>query len=59
MPIYPWNSYKLIVGYEGSLRCMSWAIMVDSLWWDLERESAASAVPNRMFSPCENLNLWL
>jgi hypothetical protein len=39
------NSYKLIAGYEGSLRCMGWAIMVDSLWWDLERESAASAVP--------------
>jgi hypothetical protein len=53
------NSYKLIAGYEGSLRCMGWAIMVDSLWWDWERESAASAAPNRMFSPCENLNLWL
>jgi hypothetical protein len=53
------NSYKLIAGYKGSLRCVGWAIMVDSLWWDLERERAASAVPNRMFSPCENLNLWL
>ena len=53
------NSYKLIAGYEGSLRCMGWAIMVDALWWDLERESAALAVPHRMFSPCENLNLWL
>jgi len=53
------NSYKLIAGYEGSLRCMGWAIMVDSLWWDLERESAALAVPHRMFSPCENQNLWV
>jgi hypothetical protein len=59
MPIYPWSSYKLIAGYEGSIRCMGWAIMVDSLWGDLERESAASAAPNRMFSPCENLNLWV
>ncbi len=25
------NSYELIAGYEGSLRCMGWAIMVDSL----------------------------
>ena len=53
------NSYKLIAGCEGSLRWMGGAIMADSLWWDLKRERAASAVPNRMFSPCENLNLWL
>jgi hypothetical protein len=53
------NSYKLIAGYEVSLRCGGWAIVGDSLWWDLERESAESAAPNRMFSPYENLNLWL
>jgi len=53
------NSYKLIAGHKGSLRCMGWAIMADSLWWDLERENAESAAPNRMFSPCENQNLWL
>ena len=53
------NSYKLIAGYEGSLRCMGGAIVVDALWWDLERERAVSAAPSRMFSPCENQNLWL
>jgi hypothetical protein len=53
------NSYKLIAGCEGSLRWMGGAIVADSLWWDLERERAVSAAPNRMFSPYENLNLWL